>query len=50
MLNLRDAGDAYPERRGEVLLREAELLARLGELVPPVLGEQPARSRLDLLC
>jgi DNA-binding NarL/FixJ family response regulator len=30
-------------------LREAELLTGLSELMPPVLGEQPARSRLDLL-
>ena len=49
MLDLGDAGDAHPERRGHVFLREAELLAGLGKLVPPVLGKQPARSRLDLL-
>ena len=49
MLDLGDPGDAHPERCGDVLLREAEMLAGLGELVPPVLGEQPACSRLDLL-
>jgi hypothetical protein len=49
VLDLGDAGDAYPERRGYIFLCHAELLAGLGELVAPVLGEQPVRSCLDLL-
>jgi hypothetical protein len=43
VFDLGDAGDAHPERRGYVFLRQAELLAGLGQLVPPVLGQQPAR-------
>jgi len=43
VFDLGDAGDAHLERRGQVFLRQAELLAGLGKLVPPVLGKQPAR-------
>lgn len=48
MLDLGDAGDAHPHGVSDAFLREAQLLAGFGELVPAGLGEQLAYPGLDL--
>ena len=48
VLDLGYAGDADAHGGGDLLLAQAQLLAGLGELVPARLGEQLARTGLDL--